>query len=111
MIVPSMPRDAGQGGRDVPVRLAMVADGTSNTLLLGEKWLRPERYITGDWNDDQNFASALDQDHMRLGDVPPVKDTKNNPATGQQVADGVNNQCCNWWRTYPTVASFFGGAH
>ncbi len=117
MIVPSMPPDAGQGGKDVPVRLAMVTDGTSNTLLLGEKWLRPERYIQGDWTDDQNFASALDQDSMRLGDVVPIRDTKANPATGIQVADGVNNPCCNWWRDPPStspsmrIASYFGGAH
>jgi prepilin-type N-terminal cleavage/methylation domain-containing protein/prepilin-type processing-associated H-X9-DG protein len=116
VIVPSEPPEA-QGNRDVPVRLAMITDGTSNTLLLGEKWLRPDRYLIGDWMDDHNFASALDQDAMRLGDVVPVKDTKANPATGVQVADGVNNPCCNWWRDPPTqspsmrVGSYFGGAH
>jgi prepilin-type N-terminal cleavage/methylation domain-containing protein/prepilin-type processing-associated H-X9-DG protein len=116
VIVPSEPPDA-QKNRDVPVRLAMVTDGTSNTLLLGEKWLRPDRYLIGDWMDDQNFASALDQDSMRLGDVVPVKDTKSNPGTGLQVADGVNNPCCNYWRDPPTqspsmrLGSYFGGAH
>jgi prepilin-type N-terminal cleavage/methylation domain-containing protein/prepilin-type processing-associated H-X9-DG protein len=116
VIVPSEPPEA-QGNKDVPVRLAMVTDGTSNTLLLGEKWLRPERYLIGDWMDDQNFASSLDQDSMRLGDVAPVKDTKNNPGTGLQVTDGTNNPCCNWWRDSPRqspsmrLGSPFGGAH
>ena len=66
MIVPSEPPEA-QGNKDMPVRLAQVTDGTSNTLLLGEKWLRPEHYIQGDWTDDQNFASTVDQDGMRAG--------------------------------------------
>jgi prepilin-type N-terminal cleavage/methylation domain-containing protein len=116
VIVPSEPPEV-RGNRDVPVRIAMITDGTSQTLLLGEKWLRPDRYLIGDWMDDHNFASALDQDHMRLGDVPPVKDTKANPATGIEVPDGTNNPCCDWWRDPPTrtpsmrVASYFGGAH
>jgi prepilin-type N-terminal cleavage/methylation domain-containing protein len=110
VIVPSEQTEA-QGNKDMPVRMAMITDGTSNTLLLGEKWLRPDRYLIGDWMDDQNFASSLDQDSMRLGDVVPIPDTKNNPATGLQVTDGTNNPCCNWWRALATVGSRFGGAH
>jgi prepilin-type N-terminal cleavage/methylation domain-containing protein/prepilin-type processing-associated H-X9-DG protein len=116
VIVPSEPPEA-QGNKDMPVRMAMITDGTSNTLLLGEKWLRPDRYLIGDWMDDQNFASALDQDSMRLGDVVPYPDSKANPGTGLQVADGVNNPCCNWWRDTKNqspsmrLGSNFGGAH
>ncbi len=116
IIVPSEPPEA-QGNPDTPIRMAQITDGTSNTLLLGEKWLRPELYLFGDWMDDQNFASAHDQDHMRVGDVAPVKDTKNNPFTGVQVSAADNNPCCDFWRDpmnrtpSPRLGSYFGGAH
>jgi prepilin-type N-terminal cleavage/methylation domain-containing protein len=118
IIVPSEPPAAGRAySKDNPVRMAMISDGTSNTLLLGEKWLRPSRYLIGDWMDDHNFASSRDPDHLRIGDQPPLRDTNNNPFTGAFVADGQNNPCCDWYRDPPTmtpsprVGSYFGGAH
>src|SRR5262245_53346662 len=74
IIVPSEPPIA-EGMPDTPVRMASITDGTSNTLLLGEKWLRPDQYSTGAWNDDHNMISSLDQDQMRIGDRPPITDT------------------------------------
>lgn len=118
IIVPSEPVAAGRVySKDNPVRIAQISDGTSNTLLLGEKWLRPSRYLIGDWMDDHNFASSRDPDILRIGDQVPLKDTNNNPFTGAPVADGGNNPCCDWWRDpkdrspSPRVASYFGGAH
>lgn len=118
IIVPSEPSAAGRAwSRDMPVRIAQITDGTSNTLLLGEKWLRPNRYLMGDWMDDHNFASSRDPDILRIGDRAPIPDTMNNPGTGLWTADGNNNICCEWNRD-PTnqspsmrVGTYFGGAH
>jgi hypothetical protein len=118
IIVPSEPAAAGRVySKDNPVRIAQITDGTSNTLLLGEKWLRPSRYLIGDWMDDHNFSSSRDPDILRIGDQPPLRDTNNHPFTGAPVADGANNPCCDWWRDpkdrtpSPRVATYFGGAH
>jgi prepilin-type N-terminal cleavage/methylation domain-containing protein/prepilin-type processing-associated H-X9-DG protein len=116
IIVPSEPPIA-EGMPDTPVRMAGITDGTSNTVLLGEKWLRPDQYQIGAWNDDHNMISALDQDHMRIGDRPPIQDTTNNPFTGAFVSAGASNPCCDWWRDpnnrlpSPRLGSYFGGAH
>jgi prepilin-type N-terminal cleavage/methylation domain-containing protein len=124
IIVPSEPngltlshRSPNISMKDSPVRMAQVTDGTSNTLLLGEKWLRPDQYLTGSWQDDHNLSSSLDPDGIRLGDVSPVKDTRNNPLTGTLVLPSDNNPCCDWWRDpmtrlpSPRLGSYFGGAH
>ncbi len=49
-----------------------VTDGTSNTILLGEKHLMIENYENGlDFGDDQNFLSGDDYDlHRWTADAP-----------------------------------------
>lgn len=118
VIVPSEPPAAGRPwSRDNPINIGAVVDGTSNTLLLGEKWLRRDQYGIGSWMDDHNLVSSLDQDGMRIGDRVPVPDTNNNPTTGVRVNAGQNNPCCDWWRDPPNrspsprLGSYFGGAH
>jgi prepilin-type N-terminal cleavage/methylation domain-containing protein/prepilin-type processing-associated H-X9-DG protein len=116
IIVPSEPPEA-RGMLDVPVNMLAIADGTSNTILLGEKWLRPDQYEIGAWMDDHNLISCTDQDGLRIGDRPPIRDTNNNPFTGVFVPDSANNPCCDYWRDDPArqpsprVGSYFGGAH
>ncbi|HXG11529.1 MAG TPA: DUF1559 domain-containing protein [Gemmataceae bacterium] len=116
IIVPSEPPIA-RGMPDTPVRMLNITDGTSQTILLGEKWLRPDQYISGAWMDDHNFSSALDQDHMRIGDQVPLQDTIRNPFTNAIVSASENNPCCDYWRDpdtrlpSPRLGSRFGSAH
>jgi hypothetical protein len=111
VIVPSEPSNNGLGGRDHPVTIAAITDGTSNTLVLGEKWCRPDQYTDGAPNDDDNVVSSLDFDIVRRGDLAPVQDTNGG------VAPNVNNPCCSWWRDplsrqpAPRLSGRFGSAH
>ncbi len=104
VIVPAEPSNA-RGGVDVRVHAGGgVPDGTSNTLMVGERWMRFDQYRGGAWNDDHGIISGLDQDHLRLGDRPPLPNAL------------LDNACCDWWRdTRPggiaTFGSRFGGPH
>jgi prepilin-type N-terminal cleavage/methylation domain-containing protein/prepilin-type processing-associated H-X9-DG protein len=103
---------AHAGARDNMITLgAGIPDGTSNTLMVGEKWVRPDQYTGGAWNDDHNIVSSLDPDDARVGDQPPVHDTNGN------VTADTNNPCCSWDRDppdrkpSPRYGAHFGGAH
>jgi len=66
-------------------RIKEITDGMSKTFIIGEKYVRPEHYETGqDKGDDQNMYHGIDRDTLRFGsiNVPPMQDTA-----------GVDNAC------------------
>uniref|UniRef100_UPI0036F38D7C DUF1559 family PulG-like putative transporter n=1 Tax=Anatilimnocola floriformis TaxID=2948575 RepID=UPI0036F38D7C len=42
-----------------------IEDGTSSTLMISEKRLKPENYQTGDWHDDRGWSDGWDPDVIR----------------------------------------------
>jgi prepilin-type N-terminal cleavage/methylation domain-containing protein len=48
-----------------PITFAKISDGSTNTLVLGEKFLIPSRYLIGDWHDDKGWADGWDPDTLR----------------------------------------------
>jgi len=68
------------------VNISSISDGTSNTLVIGEKRLDPSKYGGGDWMDDSGWGDGWDPDIVRYtGFVPAqddVKDAAANNTTG-----------------------------
>ena len=58
------------------VKMAQVTDGTSNTLILGEKRLQPSKYETGAWYDDRGWAGGWDPDIVRSTIYPLKRDAE-----------------------------------
>lgn len=58
------------------VRLAMITDGTSNTYLVGEKFMDPDNYVRGDPCDNRSIFSGHDCDVNRWShsSFPPLQD-------------------------------------
>ncbi len=64
-----IPKNAPQ-----PVRMAQFEDGTSNTFVIGEKYLRTDFYPGGTSSDDRGWADGWDPDTMRSTCFQPLGD-------------------------------------
>lgn len=75
--VPVSPEQVQDVGfyRYSPVSMAKIEDGTSKTFVIGEKFLRPSNYETGDWHDDKGWADGWDPDVIRFTGCSPSADT------------------------------------
>jgi prepilin-type N-terminal cleavage/methylation domain-containing protein len=76
-------RETGVVYRRSTVRLAAITDGTSQTYLLGERYMDPAFYATGqDGGDNQSMLVGFDADNCRFtggpgsyaGYLPPARD-------------------------------------
>lgn len=57
--------------------IADILDGTTNTLLAGEKFLQPRLYMTTDWHDDSGYSDGWDPDIIRYTAFKLIKDVNN----------------------------------
>jgi Protein of unknown function (DUF1559) len=47
------------------ISFAQITDGSSNTMVIGEKRLQPIQYNTGAWHDDRGWTGGWDPDGLR----------------------------------------------
>jgi len=57
-----------------PTRLAQITDGMSNTMVIGEKFIRTDWRKGGSWCDDHGWTDGWSADTMRSTGVPPRSD-------------------------------------
>jgi prepilin-type processing-associated H-X9-DG protein len=58
------------------IRIGDIPNGTSNTYLIGEKYLPPDNYLNGgDPGDDDHLYVGFDNDTARTTFDPPLHDT------------------------------------
>lgn len=57
------------------IGMAQVTDGSSNTMAIGEKFLRPDLYEGGSSSDDRGWSDGWDPDTVRSTCFPPLQDT------------------------------------
>jgi len=48
-----------------PISFAQISDGSSNTMVIGEKRLNPDEYDIGTWHDDHGATGGWDPDSLR----------------------------------------------
>lgn len=79
----------GQGSRMTTgfyqrISFAQIEDGSSNTLVVGEKRLEPSLYDVGDWHDDRGWTGGWDPDILRSTacQIGPDEDTDDGRLAG-----------------------------
>ncbi len=82
------------------ISLANITAGTSHTYLIGEKYLNPDDYLTGnDPGDNESMYVGMDNDIVRTGaDWPPMKDKpgfQNTFKWGSAHSSGLNMANCD----------------
>jgi prepilin-type N-terminal cleavage/methylation domain-containing protein/prepilin-type processing-associated H-X9-DG protein len=63
-------------GYSKTISVQKIIDGTSKTLVIGEKRLRPSAYETGAWHDDRGWSDGWDPDTMRSTMFPFAQDSE-----------------------------------
>lgn len=91
------------GGQSPPVGFNLVSDGSSQTILAGEKAVGPDWYFQWSCSDNEGYTSGWDWDIIRWGDQPPVSDNQKPLVRPDgSLANPVPPQNCEWR---------FGSAH
>jgi hypothetical protein len=103
------------------VNIAAIRDGTSNTLLLGEKFVTIENYDTGnEWGDNNSWANGDTWICTRNAIHQPRQDDHASRATQEvpppNAADpGINGRCGPWGLGPPANGGgyydYWGSAH
>jgi prepilin-type N-terminal cleavage/methylation domain-containing protein/prepilin-type processing-associated H-X9-DG protein len=85
-----------------PVKIAQITDGTSKTMMIGEKFIRRDLYEGGTSSDDAGWSDGWDPDVMRSTGVPPLQDGTLDKLTDPSAQPPMGTA---WWEFH------FGSAH
>jgi len=106
----------GEWARNVPraTKPSQITDGLSKTLLIGEKYVRSDKYEVGARSDDHGWAEGWDADQMRSTAFPPLSD--GDPIGWQPVIQGYFEDLGSNPVTMPVLGALynvlhFGSAH
>jgi prepilin-type N-terminal cleavage/methylation domain-containing protein len=76
---------------DIAIRIANIRDGTSNTLLVGEKRLNVAFLGQPQDDDDTGYTSGWDNDTIRSTDSPPLPDFNGDPEEDGDLRFGASH--------------------
>ena len=71
------------------IGMTQVSDGTSNTLMVGEKFVRPDLVEGGSSSDDRGWSDGWDPDTMRSTCWPPLQDSLSGTADDTLYGKGA----------------------
>ena len=94
-------------GNPAPTKISKIIDGTSKTLLIGEKYTRPDFYSGGTPSDDTGMTDGWDPDIMRCTCLPPLNDGDVNPPFTGRIGDNPGTD--GIWEQFSAGSAHTGG--
>ncbi len=94
-------------GNPRPTKVAKIIDGSSKTLLIVEKYTRPDFYPGGTPSDDTGLTDGWDPDIVRCTCIPPLSDGDVNPPFTGGI--GENPGTNNIWEIFVSGSAHTGG--
>ena len=94
-------------GNPRPTKVAKITDGASKTLLIAEKYTRPDFYPGGTPSDDTGLTDGWDPDIMRCTCIPPLNDGDTNPPFTGNIGDNPGTD--GIWEIFVTGSAHSGG--
>ena len=70
-----------------PIKFSKITDGSSKTMLISEKYVRPDLYDIGSSSDDAGWTDGWDPDVMRCTCVKPLSDSQVAPLLTGNVGE------------------------
>jgi prepilin-type processing-associated H-X9-DG protein len=98
----------GLGG-DIKITFASITDGSSNTIMISEKWIAPTLYLNGSGQDDEGWCCGWDEDIIRICAAPPRQDFAF--AVGNEWNNGGTDPRSWGQDNWAQVAVCFGSNH
>ena len=86
-----------------PTKISKITDGTSKTMMIGEKYIREDTYLIGSSSDDTGWSDGYDPDTFRSTGVPPLNDS--------QVDNKANTFTGDFGNLPSWYVFLFGSAH
>jgi prepilin-type N-terminal cleavage/methylation domain-containing protein len=82
-----------------PITTSKILDGSSNSLMLGEKYVSTDHYSTVlQWGDNESWAWGNSWGHTRNANQQPRQDSKHGPTTiGTPPANAAAAGVCGPW--------------
>jgi prepilin-type N-terminal cleavage/methylation domain-containing protein/prepilin-type processing-associated H-X9-DG protein len=104
---PTVMKGVYSPGNPHPTKMSKITDGTSKTLLIAEKYIRSDLYLTGSPSDDTGFTDGWDPDIMRCTCISPLNDGEvNTEFVNPFGADPFSGPK---WETFVTGSAHSGG--
>lgn len=96
-------------GGTAPTAFADITDGSSNTLMFGEKCAQPANYEQGDWCDDRGWSDGWDPDIIRGSNFPFLRDANNSSLHPDPLTGWTIDVCWSLGSAHPGGANFCFG--
>lgn len=93
-------------GGTSPITFADIGDGSSNTLMFGEKCAQPINYDQGDWCDDRGWSDGWDPDIIRGSNFPFLHDVNNSQLPPDPLTGWTIDVCWSLGAAHPGGANF-----